>query len=111
MEIDAYCSCVDCRIAWREEVGPREGGWGGEGGDHDGRKEGPWEAFQFGLGWGGDEEDGSVEGSVEKGANVWAEVGGRLCVAGVIVEDAVEEVGDMGMADGDTDSQSEVASI
>ena len=42
---------------------------------------------------------------------MWAEIGGRLCVAGVIVEDAVEEVGDLGMADGDTDSQSEVASI
>ena len=56
---------VECRIAWREEVGPREGCWGGEGGDHGGCKEGPWEAFQFGLRWGGDEEDRSVEGSVE----------------------------------------------
>ena len=60
MEVDAYCSCVECRIVWREEVIPREGGWGGEGGDHYGCKEGPWEAFKFNLGWGGDEEDGSV---------------------------------------------------
>ena len=29
VEIDEYCSCVECRIAWREEVGPREGCWGG----------------------------------------------------------------------------------
>ena len=42
---------------------------------------------------------------------MWAEVGGRLCVAGVTVEDAVEEVGGLGMEDGDTDSQGEVASI
>ena len=30
--------------------------------------------------------------------------GGRLCVTGVIVENAVEEVRDLGMGDGDTDS-------
>ena len=42
---------------------------------------------------------------------MFVEVVGRLCVAKVIVEDAVEEVGDMGMADRDTDSQGEVASI
>ena len=35
---------------------------------------------------------------------MFAEVGGRLCVAGVIVENAVEEVRDLGMGDGDTDS-------
>ena len=40
-----------------------------------------------------------------------AEVVGRLYVAGVIVEDAVEEVVDFGMGDGDTNSQGEVASI
>ena len=42
---------------------------------------------------------------------MFAEVGERLCVAGVIVENAVEEVGDLGVVDGDTDSQGEVASI
>ena len=42
---------------------------------------------------------------------MFVEVGGRLCIAGVIVENAVEEVGDLGMEDGDTDSQGEVASI
>ena len=39
--------------------------------------------------------------------NVWAEVGGSLCVAGIIVEDAVEEVGNLGVKYGDTDSQGE----
>ena len=42
---------------------------------------------------------------------MWAEVGGRLCVAGVIVEDVVEEVGGLGMEYGDMDSQGEVASL
>ena len=42
---------------------------------------------------------------------MFAEVGGRLCVAGVIVEDAVEEVGDLGVEYGNTDSQGEVASL
>ena len=65
IEVDAYCTCVECRIAWREKVSPREGCWGREGGDHGGCKEGQWEAFQFGLRWGGDEENGSIEGSVE----------------------------------------------
>ena len=111
MEIYVYCSCFDCRIAWREEVVPREGGWGWEGVNHYSCEEGPWEAFEFNLGWVGDEEDGSVRGGVEKSANVWAEVRGRLCVARVIVEDAVEEEGGVGIACGNVDSQSEVASL
>ena len=30
VEVDAYCTCIECRIAWWEEVGLGEGCWRGE---------------------------------------------------------------------------------
>ena len=61
-------------------MGPGESCWGGEGGYHDGRKEGSWKAFQFNLLWCRDEADRGVVGGVEKGAYMFVEVGGSLFV-------------------------------
>ena len=59
---------------------PWEGCWVGEGGYHDGREEGTWEAFKFNLLRCGDEADRGGDGGVEEGAYVVLEMGGYFVV-------------------------------
>ena len=85
MEEDTNCLGIEGRGGWAEEVIPVEVCRMLKGGKHYGCKEGPWEAFNFGLWWCWDEEDFCVREGVEECPYVRAEWGRHFNIAGVVV--------------------------